>query len=343
MKTYKAVILGCGPRAEYHASAYKYNNNVDLVACCDMNQERREDFAGRYRLRAYSELTKMVQAEKPDIIHLVTPPGLRLQLMQEVSELGIPGCVVEKPIALGVMDYLAIRELSTVTNTKFIVNHQFRYHPQFLKCRSALESGKLGKNLFMDVSARMNISNQGTHILDYMMSLNSDSPVVRVFGNVSGVDRIDRHHPAPESTMGMLTFENGVRATWNTGIAAPYVLDDEAIYKHCREAVYAERGRILFEEFNRWEIISSDGLESGHNSPEVWSDLNDRSQAALVDSLAAWLDNDAVVSESNLDMALHQWNVVLALYASAMTHKPIDLPYQPEQDLLERLMDKLEK
>lgn len=343
MKTYKAVMLGCGPRADYHASAYKYNANVQLSACCDMNQERREAFAERYGLTAYSDLAEMVRTEKPDIIHLVTPPGLRLQLMQAVSDLGVPGCVVEKPIALGVKDYLAIRELAARTHTKFIVNHQFRYHPEFLKCRRALESGKLGRNLFMDVSARMNISNQGTHVLDYMMSLNADSPVARVFGNVSGVDRIDRNHPAPESTMGMLTFENGVRATWNTGIAAPYVLDDEAIYKHCRETVYAELGRVLFEEFNRWEIVSPDGVEEGANTTEVWADLNDRSQAALIDSLAAWLSDDAAKSESNLDMALHQWNVVLALYASALERKPIDLPYEPELDLLERLMGELNK
>ena len=43
----------------------------------------------------------------------------------------------------------------------------------------------LGEIRLLDFSCGMNLSAQGTHIIDWAMSLNEDSPIVRVFGTVS--------------------------------------------------------------------------------------------------------------------------------------------------------------
>lgn len=163
MKKYRCVILGCGGRAHAHARAYRLIDRGELVACCDLIAERRDKFAQEFGIAGYADAKEMIHAEAPDLIHVVTLPNLRVPLMTMVHEVGLPACIVEKPIACEVTDWKQLCELEAKTKTKFGVNKQFRWHPNLIRCRKALRSGRLGQLLFLDFSARMNISGQGTH------------------------------------------------------------------------------------------------------------------------------------------------------------------------------------
>ncbi len=260
--------------------------------------------------------------------------------MQLISDYGIPAAIVEKPIAIEVPDWQQLCELEQVTTTRFAVCHQARWHPYLTRCRQALASGQLGELLFLDFSAGMNISGQGTHMLDWAMSLNEDSPVVRVFGAASGAQEMSTAHPGPDATTAQVVFANGVYGMWNGGLAAPRVGDEEAadvVWKHCRVAAYAERGRTLFEEFNKWEIVSPDGVEGGQTDMEEWEENNDASQAALTNAMFDWIEDDSQPAGTNLKRALHQWQAVLGLYASALLRQPVDIPFDPPVDLFQKL------
>ena len=177
------------------------------------------------------------------------------ELMPMVSELGVPACLVEKPIACGVEDWRLLCELEAQTATKFGVGKQYRWHPGLIRCREVVQRGELGKIHLLDFSCGMNLSAQGTHIIDWAMSLNNDSPIVRVFGTASGPELLDSTYPAPDASSCQVLFENGVYGVWNTGFISPRVTDDDAIHKHCRVAAYGEGGHVLFEEFSGWEIF----------------------------------------------------------------------------------------
>ena len=56
-----------------------------------------------------------------------------------------------------------------------------------------------------------------------------------------------------------------------------------------------------------------------------------------------WIVYGAKPVETNLKIALHQWNVVLGLYASAIYRQPIDIPFEPPDDLLLQLQTVLEE
>lgn len=342
MAKYRCVIVGCGPRADWHAKAYRLVSRGALAACCDLVAERREEFAKRFDLTPYADAAEMIEKEGPDLVHLVTPPDVRVEPMQLVSDRAVPACIVEKPIACEVKDWKALCELEANTPTRFAVGKQFRWHASLTRCRQALRSGKLGRLLFLDFSAGMNISGQGTHIIDWAMSLNEDLPAVRVFGAASGVDMTEPHHPAPDTTAAQVLFANGVYGLWNNGHTAPRVGDESTAYQHCRVAAYAQRGRTLYEEFGKWEIGSPEGVEAGRiNSPEQWEEGNHTAQAALTNAMFDWIEDDATPAGTNLKAALHQWNVVLGLYASALFRRPVDIPFDPPDDLFERLCEPL--
>jgi hypothetical protein len=49
------------------------------------------------------------------------------------------------------------------------------------------------------------------------------------------------------------------------------------------------------------------------------------------------LENDGKPVGTNLRRSLDQWNVVLGLYASTLWRKPVDIPFDPPDDLFEEL------
>ena len=54
-----------------------------------------------------------------------------------------------------------------------------------------------------------------------------------------------------------------------------------------------------------------------------------------------WLEDDRKVHPLNLDAALVDFNVILALYSSSLNHRVIELPYEPEPDLVAKLRQAL--
>jgi len=339
MTTYRSVILGCGGRSNGHARAYRHVERAEVTACCDRHPEMLEKFSAEFGLRAYTDLGEMIRREKPDLIHLVTAPRTRVDQMRLVDELKVPLCLVEKPIALGVRDWQALTQLEACAQTKFGVGAQFRYHPVLLKCQEAIRSGRLGKVLYIDSSAGGNICDQGVHVLDWAMSLLGDVPVTRVFGAASGGDELQNPvHPSPGTTVAQLKFANGVYGSWNLGTSAPRVVADPVYWRHCRVAAFAEQGRVLYEEFGRWEIVSPEGTQSGQvESREDWVAGNDLAQANLTNAMLDWYEDDRKPAGTHLKRALEQWNAILGLYASAVFRQPVDLPFTPPDDLWEKL------
>ena len=342
MSTYRAAIVGCGGRSRPHVQAYERIDNAEVVACCDLTPARREKLAAEFGITAYADAAEMIRAEKPDIVHLATWPATRVELMTLVSDLGVGLCTVEKPIATGVADWRALRALEAAGDTKFAVCHQFRWQRHMVKCQQALASGKLGKVMMLDMSAGMNISGQGTHILNYAMGLNGESPVVRVFGSAAGAQGMTGGHPGPDDTVGYLTFANGARALWVNGATARRCGDPETDWQHVRVSAHAEWGRTKYEEFGRWEIASADGVEEGDfGDKDTWWDNNLEAQSRFHKAMFRWLEGGAAPG-TNLAQSLHEWLVVLALYASALQRRAIEIAeFDPPDDLFARLGEAL--
>ncbi|MBM3212653.1 Gfo/Idh/MocA family oxidoreductase, partial [Candidatus Poribacteria bacterium] len=200
MMSYRCAFLGCGPRATGHADAYKCINNGEIVALCDLNEERLNAFGEKYGVtKRYNKLDEMLNKEKPDVIHCVTDPTLRVPLMTRLSDAGVPGVIVEKPVCIGADDYKKLRNLNANTKTKFVVNHQLRHHPMILDFLKDVKEGKIGEVRCIDATAVLPMSGQGCHVLDLMFAFNGYAKPKTVFGAASGFDDINGTHPSPKA------------------------------------------------------------------------------------------------------------------------------------------------
>ncbi|MDP7255246.1 MAG: Gfo/Idh/MocA family oxidoreductase, partial [Planctomycetota bacterium] len=101
----KAVFLGCGGRAKGHATAYQHVTKGKLAAICDMQEERLHPFGEEFGIDArYTDMREMLEKERPDLLHIVTPPTIRHSLMSIAAEYEVPAVIVEKPIAIQAED-----------------------------------------------------------------------------------------------------------------------------------------------------------------------------------------------------------------------------------------------
>ncbi len=331
--SYRCAFLGCGPRAQGHAEAYDLITDGVKVACCDLDQERLDDFAQKYQIpQRYTDLDEMLDKEQPDVVHLVTAPNLRVELMTRLAEAGVPGVIVEKPICVAADDYKALRQLEQQTTTKFAVNYQLRHHPMILDFLRRVEEGEIGEVRFLDASAVLPLAGQGVHVLDLIFAFNGYADAKTAFGAASGYDDLGGTHPSPNTMEALLTFGNGVRAALQAGEGAP-IFTPGPVWSHKRIAVYGTHG-FLHWRMDSWERSLPDGTVARGEKEYREEDI--RGQANLTEAMFAWLDDDAAVSPTNLKTSLDEWLLMLAVYQSTVEARPVDLPFDPPDDLLER-------
>lgn len=330
--SYKCAFLGCGGRAKGHADAYQYITRGQKVACCDLDQTRLDAFAEKHDIpRKYTSLDEMLDKEQPDLVHMVTRPNLRYGLMKHLSDAGVKAVLVEKPICIGADDYYQLRELEATSKTKFAVNHQLRYHPMILQLLADVKAGVFGQVKFIDASAVLPMSGQGVHVLDLMFAFNDYAPVRTVFGASSGYTDLGCEHPSPRDAESLITFDNGVRAALQAGVGSP-MFEEGPSWGHKRIAVYGTHGYFHWR-MNAWEKSLPDGtVERGQKEYGV-EDV--QGQANLTNAIFDWIEGGDP-APTNLATSLDEWLVILAGYLGSIEARPIDFPFEPPADLLDR-------
>lgn len=327
----KCAFLGCGPRAAGHAQAYDLITRGTKVACCDLNEERLGAFAEKWNIpNTYTDLDKMLEREKPDVVHMVTRPNLRVGLMTHLSEAGVAGVIVEKPICVGADDWRALGHLAATSRTHFAVNHQLRHHPMILSLLDEVAAGKFGEIRFLDASSVLPMAGQGVHVLDLMFAFAGYAPVQTVFGASSGYDDIGCEHPTARTAESLITFANGMRGALQAGVGAP-MFEAGPTWAHKRLAVYGTHG-FFHWRMNAWEKSLPDGtVEQGQ---KVYGEEDVQGQANLTNAMFDWIEDDKQVSPTNLRTSLDEWQVILAGYLSTVESRPVDFPFDPADDLL---------
>ena len=130
-----------------------------------------------------------------------------------------------------------------------------------------------------------------------------------------GWDAADPGHPGPATTEAYLTFADGGRGSGRRATLPPRCGDPQTTWQHVRVAAYADTGRVLYEEFGKWEIVGPDGKGRGDfGGMDTWRANNLLAQAGFHRAMFDWLEDERRAPGTNLRQSLHEWAVVLALY-----------------------------
>ena len=126
----KVLFIGTGVITYAHADGLKLIGS-EPAACYDIFKPSAERFAKTYGCEALDDYKEYLDREKVDYALLCTPPGVRLEYMEEIMSRGIP-LYVEKPIATNMEDAIKMQEMAEKYNVPIMVN--------FVHCPSEIRS-----------------------------------------------------------------------------------------------------------------------------------------------------------------------------------------------------------
>jgi len=143
-------IVGCGRVMDSHIAALKKIKDVKLAAVCDLNEELAKQAASSYSIdRFYTDFSELLK-EKPDIIHITTPPQTHLPLSVQAMEAGCH-VLIEKPLALTVDDVDKMAEAAGKNNVCLSAVHNALFVPVIARVKKLIQSSIIGELLQVEV------------------------------------------------------------------------------------------------------------------------------------------------------------------------------------------------
>ncbi len=151
------AIMGCGRVAVRHAEllASGQISGAKLVAVCDPQGTRAEEFSSKHDVPAYKTLEELmsVHSDAIEVVSILTESGNHADHAREVVKWN-KHVLVEKPMALTLQDADDMIRLCDEADRKLFVVKQNRFNRPVVAVRKAFEEGKFGRLTMGSVRVR---------------------------------------------------------------------------------------------------------------------------------------------------------------------------------------------
>ena len=143
-------IIGCGVIAPRHAEAIREAQGAQLVAVCDIIEDKAKQFQEKYgALKMYVDYHEMLRDADIDAVCICTPSGMHGEMAQQAALAG-KHILCEKPMEITDEKMNRLIEAVEKTGVKMGCVFQRRFQPIPVQVKKALESGVFGKVLVAD-------------------------------------------------------------------------------------------------------------------------------------------------------------------------------------------------
>jgi predicted dehydrogenase len=140
----KIAIVGCGKVADQHVHAIRRIADCEIVALCDQELLMAKQLGERFGISmCFSELSEMLKAASPDVVHLTTPPQSHYPLAKQCLEFG-SHVYLEKPFTITAAEAGSLVEFAENCGLKVTVGHNYLFTLEMLEMRRLVKNGFLG-------------------------------------------------------------------------------------------------------------------------------------------------------------------------------------------------------
>jgi predicted dehydrogenase len=140
----RVAIVGCGKVADQHVHAIQRIPDCQIVAAVDRELLMAGQLAERFAVPdRFSDVTEMLRACKPDVVHITTPPQSHFSVAKQCLELG-SHVYLEKPFAITAAETEALIRLAESRALKTTVGHNYQFTLEMLEMRRLVKEGLLG-------------------------------------------------------------------------------------------------------------------------------------------------------------------------------------------------------
>ena len=344
----KYALIGCGRIAVNHIKAV-LNNQLELVAVCDILPEKMEALLAKYDLQndasiaRYTDYKKLL-AEHPELqlISIATESGLHAEIALACIDAGV-NVIIEKPMAMNMADADEIIRRSEAKHVKVAACHQNRFNVAVQELRHALEAGRFGRLSHGSIHVRWNrdhsyydqatwrgtwaqdggcLMNQCIHGIDLLRWMLGDE-VDEVYGATR--QQFHDYLEAEDVGLAVVKFKNGAIGTIE-GTTNVYPKNLEETLYVFGEAGTVKLGGTSTNNIDVWNFADeSDADAKNKGLQEATSNVYGNSHTSLFADMVDAIEHDrrpyvdAVAGRNALEM-------VLAIYKSQKTGLPVKLP-----------------
>ena len=95
----KIAIVGTGGIAEWHASAFKNHKDSEVIAACDVNDDRLNEFCNKFQIEnRYNSVDELLENNEIDAVTNTTPDAFHKEISIKAIEKN-KHIFCEKPLA----------------------------------------------------------------------------------------------------------------------------------------------------------------------------------------------------------------------------------------------------
>lgn len=164
--TLKVAIVGLGNIGNTHARVYSELDNVELVAVCDIIEERSDKAAEAYGCQGFYSVQEMLDSNVEfDAVSVTTAGtengGDHYEPTIQLLNAGYP-VLGEKPISNEISKAEAMVALAKEKNLRYGVNLNHRFTPAAKLAREWVDNGRVGEINMIDMTMWINNPNESS-------------------------------------------------------------------------------------------------------------------------------------------------------------------------------------
>lgn len=144
MKKLRVAVIGCGNISVMHLDSAKALDEAELVAVCDIKEERAKTAAEKYGTAYYTDYLEMFEKENLDAVHICLPHYIHTKVSIDAFGFGI-NVISEKPMSIKYEDAVKAVETAESKGLKYGIIFQCRYNTPSMLVKERICDGRLGK------------------------------------------------------------------------------------------------------------------------------------------------------------------------------------------------------
>ena len=215
---YSDLRGGVNAIAYAHAEAMKRNaNEFNLVAGASLEQENLDNFAREYPSRGYLDLNELLAKEKLDGCTISTWAPAREEHVLAAIHAGVKNILIEKPLSLTMDAADRMKAAADKAGARLFVNFQRRYGRPFELAKAAVQGGRLGDIVSIDLAQPCaNALDFGPHFVNAALFLLGNPAPKAVLAGAQGLASVPWHGLKVEARMTATVYlADGVRLDYS--------------------------------------------------------------------------------------------------------------------------------
>lgn len=338
----RIALVGCGRISRNHFDAIGKIADLELVAVCDLIEERAQTAGAEFGVPAFSQLEHMLAAVSSDAVVIATPSGLHPQHGITVAKSG-RHVISEKPMAISLAAADALVQACDDNRVHLFVVKQNRLNPPIVLLKRALESNRFGRIYMTNCTVRWSRPQEyydqakwrGTWEFDGGAFMNQASHYVDLLDWLGGpVESVQAY----TATLGrdIQVEDTGVLSIrWRTGALGSmsvtmltYPKNLEGSITILGEKGTVRLGGVAVNKIEHWEFADSDPddelvAQASYDTTSVYG----FGHPLYYDNVINTLRGEAE-PETDGREGLHSLELLIATYLSARDGKRVALPLE---------------